>query len=168
MLYVELVDHEHPAGSHQLTQVPAGLLEGFGFRFDFGDEWIHECMVEESRVDPVEVYGEPPLEPVPIFGWGTIPDQYGRTTDDRDVEPLIEPEIPFPFLHDELARIIELNGGEPMTSAEPADTINVEGRYHKKDGSPVTSSQISARMSKYPRLFERVDDGCIRHRPERG
>jgi len=97
VLYVELVDHEHPAGSHQLTQVPAGLLEGFGFRFDFGDEWIHECMVEESRVDPVEVYGEPPLEPVPIFGWGTIPDQYGRTTDDRDVEPLIEAGDPVPL-----------------------------------------------------------------------
>jgi hypothetical protein len=48
-----------------------------------------------------------------------------------------------------------------MTSADLADTINAEGRYQKKDGSPMTSSQISARVSKYPTLFERMDDGRI-------
>jgi hypothetical protein len=48
-----------------------------------------------------------------------------------------------------------------MTSADLADAINAERRYLKKDGSAMTSSQISARVSKYPRLFERGDDGRI-------
>jgi len=61
-------------------------------------------------------------------------------------------------------RIIEINGGEPMTSPDLADTINAEGRYRKKDGSAVTSSQISARVSKYPQLFERAEDGRVRLR----
>jgi hypothetical protein len=135
--------------------------ERFGYRFDFGDEWIHECVVEASKVDPVDAYGEAPVEPVAIFGWGTIPDQYGRITDGGDDETFGEPEIPFPFLHDEIERIIEINAHEPMTSADLADTINAEGRYRKEDGSPMTSSQISARVSKYPTLFERTDDGRI-------
>jgi hypothetical protein len=52
-----------------------------------------------------------------------------------------------------------------MTSADLSDTINEEGRYVKKDGSPMTSSQISARVSKYPTVFERTDDGRIALRP---
>jgi precorrin-8X/cobalt-precorrin-8 methylmutase len=35
-----------------------------------------------SGVDPVEVYGVAPAAPVPIWGWGSIPDQYGRRTED--------------------------------------------------------------------------------------
>lgn len=35
-------------------------------------------------VDPVEEYGELPSEIVPIFCWGTIPDQYGRVSLDED------------------------------------------------------------------------------------
>jgi hypothetical protein len=88
---------------HATTKVldRAGPGDRFGYRFDFG----HECMVEPEKVDPIDVYGDPPVEPVPVFGWGTIPDQYGRITEGRDDESLAEPEIPFPFLHDELVRI---------------------------------------------------------------
>lgn len=135
--------------------------ERFGYRFDFGDEWIHECMVDPAKVDPVDAYGDVPVDPVPIFGWGTIPDQYGRLTDGREDETLAEPEVPFPFLLDEIERLIHLSDGEPMTSADLAETINEEGRYVKKDGSPMTTSQIGARVSKYPTLFERTDDGRI-------
>lgn len=140
--------------------------ERFGYRFDFGDDWIHECRADPAKVDPVDAYGDVPVDPVPIFGWGTIPDQYGRITDGTEDETF-EPEVPFPFLHDEIERIIELNGREPMTAAELADTINDEGRYVKKDGSRMTSSKISARVSKYPTLFERIDDGriALRRRP---
>lgn len=154
---------------HATTQVLKHLTPGvrFGYRFDFGDEWIHEGTVEPDKVDPLDVYGAPSLEPVPIFGWGTIPDQYGRLTDGRDDESLTHPEIPFPFLHDELVRIIEINGGEPMTSADLAETINAEGRYRKKDGSAVTASQVSARSGKYPQLFERAEDRRIGLRRER-
>lgn len=151
---------------HATTKVLASVKPGerFGYRFDSGDEWIHECTVEPAKVDPLDVYGETPSTPVPIFGWGTIPDQYGRLTDGRDDEA-IEPEIPFPFLHDEIVRIIELNDREPMTSADLAETINEEDRYRKKDGSPMTASQISARVNKYPTLFERGEDGRIGLRP---
>jgi len=48
-----------------------------------------------------------------------------------------------------------------MRSSDVADTINEEGRYRKKDGSPMTASQVSARARKYPKLFERTDDGRI-------
>lgn len=41
----------------------------FGYRFDFGDEWIHECTVQTEKVDPVEAYGAVRVDPVPIFGW---------------------------------------------------------------------------------------------------
>lgn len=48
-----------------------------------------------------------------------------------------------------------------MSSAELAAAINSEGHYAKRDGSPTTSWQVSARVSKYPKLFERLDDGRI-------
>jgi hypothetical protein len=55
----------------------------FEYVFDLGDEWRHRCAVLAVDVDPEEEFGEEPLGPVPLFGWGTIPDQYGRTTPDE-------------------------------------------------------------------------------------
>jgi hypothetical protein len=34
--------------------------------------------------DPVVVFGEQPAGPGPVGGWGTLPDQYGRTTEYED------------------------------------------------------------------------------------
>jgi hypothetical protein len=48
-----------------------------------------------------------------------------------------------------------------MTSVELANVINGEGRYKNRDGSAVTASQISARVSKYPRHFACASDGSI-------
>jgi hypothetical protein len=59
----------------------------FEFIFDFGDDWQHRCTVVDEKVDPLEEYGIVPPAPVPIFGWGSIPDQYGRTSDDGDEDP---------------------------------------------------------------------------------
>jgi hypothetical protein len=56
--------------------------ETFEFEFDFGDGWKHRCTVIEADVDPEDVYGVRPKGPVAVMGWGTIPDQYGRTTPD--------------------------------------------------------------------------------------
>jgi hypothetical protein len=53
----------------------------FEFVFDFGDHWAHQCRVEEVGVDPEDLYGESPKLPVPIWGWGSIPDQYGRRSE---------------------------------------------------------------------------------------
>jgi hypothetical protein len=54
----------------------------FEYVFDLGDEWLHRCEVLAIGVDPEAELGEEPLGPVPLFGWGTIPDQYGRLSPD--------------------------------------------------------------------------------------
>lgn len=50
----------------------------FQFTFDLGDDWTHRCVVAEEKVDPVEVLGVRPAAPLSYWGWGSIPDQYGR------------------------------------------------------------------------------------------
>ncbi|MGC5665089.1 hypothetical protein ACN261_32375, partial [Micromonospora sp. WMMD723] len=42
--------------------------------------------VAESRIDPLETFGVLPAEPMPYFGWGDLPDQYGRRWDADDSE----------------------------------------------------------------------------------
>jgi hypothetical protein len=54
---------------------PGGSVE---YVFDFGDHWRHRCTVAEPKVDPIDAYGHVPSRPVAIWGWGSIPDQYGR------------------------------------------------------------------------------------------
>ena len=58
--------------------------EAFEYVFDLGDNWRHRCVVEPEKADPVEEYGELPERPVAIWGWGWIPDQYGRESFDGD------------------------------------------------------------------------------------
>ena len=69
--------------SHSLGSV--GLRQGatFTYVFDFGDNWEHGCTVLRTDVDPTEECGTVPSEIVPIFGWGMIPDQYGRLSFDE-------------------------------------------------------------------------------------
>ena len=61
-----------------------GLKPGamFEYVFDLGDEWVHRCQILAVNVDPEVEFGDVPLAPVPLFGWGTIPDQYRRTAPD--------------------------------------------------------------------------------------
>jgi pRiA4b ORF-3-like protein len=54
----------------------------FTYVFDFGDDWMHQCLVQNEDADPLELFGAPPLEPVAVWGWGRIPDQYARTGPD--------------------------------------------------------------------------------------
>jgi Plasmid pRiA4b ORF-3-like protein len=66
-----------------------GPGEPFDFTFDFGDRWLHRCRVLPEKVDPREEYGPGPLpkQPIPMWGWGSIPDQYGReTTEELDLD----------------------------------------------------------------------------------
>jgi Plasmid pRiA4b ORF-3-like protein len=56
----------------------------FEYVFDLGDHWRHRCSVSAEKVDPVVVYGTWPERPVPIWGWGWIPDQYGRVSEEGD------------------------------------------------------------------------------------
>jgi len=52
--------------------------DAFDYIFDFGDDWRHRVTVEPGKADPLEEYGAVPSSPVPIWGWGMIPDQYFR------------------------------------------------------------------------------------------
>jgi hypothetical protein len=54
----------------------------FTYTFDLGDEWVHSC-IADAGFDPRTEWGDVPTDVVPIFGWGAIPDQYGREEDDR-------------------------------------------------------------------------------------
>lgn len=60
--------------------------EQFAYVFDMGDDWAHLCTVAHKRVDPLEELDEAPDHPVPYWGWGSLPDQYGRRWDGDDGE----------------------------------------------------------------------------------
>lgn len=69
--------------------------EQFIYVFDLGDDWAHLCTVGESSIDPIETLGVIPDAPLPYFGWGDIPDQYGRawSGDDGERHPPPDPEL---------------------------------------------------------------------------
>jgi hypothetical protein len=77
------VDDDMLDGSHlTLARLVAG--ERFAYEFDFGDRWLHLCTVDAKRIDPLERLGVIPDKPTPYWGWGNLPDQYGRAWDGDD------------------------------------------------------------------------------------
>ncbi|MGO8941908.1 MAG: hypothetical protein ACLQLO_33940 [Mycobacterium sp.] len=62
------------------------LGQQFVYEFDFGNSWMHLCTVGQARIDPATELGINPTEPLPYWGWGMIPDQYGRRWADDDGE----------------------------------------------------------------------------------
>lgn len=72
----------------------------FQFTYDLGDAWTHRCVVGDEKVDPLEVLGIRPDAPLPYWGWGSIPDQYGRRWADDDGESRApgKPGRPHPML----------------------------------------------------------------------
>lgn len=74
-----------------------GKGEQFVYTFDLGDNWTHLCTVAQDRIDPLEELGIEPNQPLPYWGWGDIPDQYGRRWDGDDGEG---PPPPYPGLTD--------------------------------------------------------------------
>jgi len=71
------------------------LSEQFIYVFDLGDDWTHLCTVVDASIDPLDTLGLVPKTPLPFFGWGTIPDQYGRAWAEEDAESAIplDPEL---------------------------------------------------------------------------
>jgi hypothetical protein len=67
---------------HRAIEVHRALGPGdhFTYTFDLAASWRHACQVLEETVDPLELFGERPVRPAIAFGWGWIPDQYGRET----------------------------------------------------------------------------------------
>lgn len=72
----------------------------FQFTFDLGDNWAHRCVVGQEKVDPVQVLGVRPEAPLPYWGWGDIPDQYGRrwAGDDGEGRAPRKPDRAHPML----------------------------------------------------------------------
>ena len=67
--------------------------EQFVYEFDFGDSWLHLCTVGPQHIDPEETLGIVAPRPLPYWGWGSIPDQYGRQSDDDRADGLpVEPK----------------------------------------------------------------------------
>jgi hypothetical protein len=85
----DVVDERH----QRLSRLDFG--QQFVYVFDFGDYWAHLCTVAGKGVDPREVIGLVPDVPTPYFGWGSIPDQYGRAGETDDVTTPIpqDPEL---------------------------------------------------------------------------
>ena len=52
----------------------------------------HLCTVGDSPLDPIETLGSVPDRPLPYFGWGAIPDQYGRAWGADDGETPLPPD----------------------------------------------------------------------------
>lgn len=69
-----------------LASVDLTLGGSLQYVFDPGAGWEHLCTVIRGPVDPLEEAGIVPTEIVATFGWGTIPDQYGRVSPDSDEE----------------------------------------------------------------------------------
>ncbi|MFE3784667.1 hypothetical protein ACFXPA_41560 [Amycolatopsis sp. NPDC059090] len=54
--------------------------------------WADPCTVAPQRIDPLEQLGIEPEQPLPYWGWGAIPDQYGRDWDGDDGETPLPPD----------------------------------------------------------------------------
>lgn len=87
-------DGDEPAGS--LDGAKTGLArlrlgEQFAYVFDLGDGWQHLCTVGPKLADPLESLGIVPDRPLPCWGWGAIPDQYGRRWNGDDGSTTMPP-----------------------------------------------------------------------------
>lgn len=60
-------------------------------------------------------------------------------------------------LHDAMVDVLA-DARRPLRAAELAAAINDRGLYSRRDGQPLPSSQISARVRNYPELFVVVGD----------
>jgi len=86
----------------ETAKVGATIVPGreFSFTFDLGDDWTHRCVMAAEKIDPGEVLGIRPRTPLPYWGWGAIPDQYGRrwADDDGSRRAPSRPREPHPML----------------------------------------------------------------------
>ena len=98
-----LMPDAHPEHSDVRTLGEVGLRPGsrFTYLFDPRQRWVHHCRVEEVGLDPFSLVEEEPDLPVPVFGWGDVPDQYGRV--EEDDEPYLPDEALADALEEALA-----------------------------------------------------------------
>jgi Plasmid pRiA4b ORF-3-like protein len=80
-------DAEYPEQlDHEAVKLSPTVVDGeqFEYVFDFGEEWTHLCRVTDIQMDLTELSDDEPEIPIPIWGWGSIPDQYGRRSENED------------------------------------------------------------------------------------
>src|SRR5699024_8921077 len=102
----------------------------FRFTYDFGDDWTHRCVVGETTIDPVETLGISPPAPLPYWGWGSMPDQYGRRwqgDDGSDDRLPRRPSQPHPMLGHQWP--------QEQHQAEPLDTRELRGAVARRDAA---------------------------------
>ena len=75
----------------KLSRLAGG--DQFTYTFDMGDDWTHLCTVAAERVDPLQTLGIIPDDPLAFWGWGQIPDQYGRLSEDDEQPPGPDPDM---------------------------------------------------------------------------
>ena len=63
-------------------------------------------------------------------------------------------------LHEAITQVLA-DRGEPMRTAEISDVVNRRRLYQRKDGGPVQTAQVAARVNNYGRLFRKLGDGRI-------
>jgi hypothetical protein len=83
-------DGDEPEGTIDDVRARLSRLqtsEQFAYVFDLGDYWTHLCTVAPQRIDPLEQLGIVPDMPTAYWGWGDMPDQYGRHSNSDDGEP---------------------------------------------------------------------------------
>jgi len=88
----EWYDDDELLDGRRLTLGKLTAGQQFVYIFDLGDNWAHLCTVGERRIDPLEQLGIEPALPLPYWGWGDIPDQYGRRWDGDDGESSPPPD----------------------------------------------------------------------------
>jgi hypothetical protein len=78
------------AGAARLSRLEAG--EQLLYTFDMGDDWTHICTVGQQRIDPLDTLGIVPDRPLSYWGWGNMPDQYSRRSEDDHGETSLGPD----------------------------------------------------------------------------
>lgn len=93
-------DGEAPQSAIDSRATLARLKPGeqFAYVFDLGDDWAHLCTVADQRIDPTSELGLTPDRPQPYWGWGQLPDQYGRRWSDDDGESAPPPQPADPLV----------------------------------------------------------------------
>ncbi len=67
-------------------------------------------------------------------------------------EIAIQPFFTGPDLHEVISEVLK-KAGTPLTVAEITVKVNELGTYKRYDNQPVDTSQVNARINKYPSLF---------------
>jgi hypothetical protein len=133
------------------AQVGRHLKVGSRFRyvFDLGDDWTHSCTVD-GQVDPLEVLGAIPAEPMAYWGWGTIPDQYGRRWDADDGES--DPPAP------------SLGGDEQLGWSEPVSAPLIDLREFRRALSSGKATEVIETVSgvEIQTALQQVGAGLLR------